>query len=251
MTLNIWNYNRPWPIRRRLIADLITSHRPDVVALQEDRHDFRYERGKGQGKQLAELTDYHLTSAVAQVYLPIFRVDEGLAILTPGLPRCITIRRLTQLPHEREDENRRICLSVAIDHAGSTVHIFDAHFSLSAVARESNALEVARFVEEQAGDAPAVLMGDLNAEPSTPPIRFLVGEGDIAGTTADFVDCWEAANPNDVGFTYASFGPVRRIDYILARNLPQGKIEAALVGAEAADGVYPSDHLGIMVDLPL
>jgi endonuclease/exonuclease/phosphatase family metal-dependent hydrolase len=129
--------------------------------------------------------------------------------------------------------------------------VFDTHFSLSEVARVSNALEVARFVREAAGDEPAVVMGDLNAEPPTPPIRFLLGQEAIDGHVGDFEDCWVRANPSEPGYTYASFDPVRRIDYILGRNLPAGPLTARIVGGEAVDGVYPSDHMGIVAELPV
>lgn len=251
MTFNIWNYTHPWPARRQMIADLIGKHQPDVVALQETRHDFRFERGRGQGEQIASLTDYHPVSAVAQIYLPILRVDEGLTILSREAALETSVFRLTQLPHERRDENRRICLGARLQHEGRSLRIIDTHFSLSARARMSNAIEAARYAREWGAREPTVVMGDLNAEPEEDSIRYLVGAGEIAGEHSDLVDCWVAAHPHDSGFTYASSGPVRRIDYVLARNLPAGAISAFTVGGEARGGVYPSDHLGIVVDLPL
>lgn len=251
MTLNIWNYTRPWPARRDMIAELIDTHRPDAVALQETRHDFRNERGRWQGEQIASLTGYHATSAVAQVYFPILRVDEGLTILTSEAPVEKTVFSLSQLPHERHDENRRICLGGRLKHSGRTVTVIDTHFSLSRRARLKNAAESARFASEWGGDDLTVLMGDLNAEPSEESIRHLIGEVEVDGERGDFVDCWTMTHPQDAGFTYASFDPVRRIDYVLARNIPEGVIAAFIVGGDARDGVYPSDHLGIVVDVPL
>jgi endonuclease/exonuclease/phosphatase family metal-dependent hydrolase len=250
MTFNIWNYNRPWQIRRRLIAELIVAHEPDVVALQETRHDRRFERGKGQGEQLAELTGYHLTSAVAQVYVPLWRVDEGLTILTRRPPARTMLRRLTINRRDRQDENHRICLGVTLEEDGHPFDVYDAHFSLSETARCTNALEVAQFVEQESVERPAVLMGDLNAEPDAPPIRFLLGQQPLNGITADFVDCWQLANPGQPGYTYASFDPVRRIDYVLGRNLPAGVTSATVIGGQAVEGVYPSDHMGIVVEIP-
>ena len=249
MTFNIWNYGRSWAKRRQIIAGIIDTHQPDVVALQETRHDFRFERGEGQAEQIARLTRYHATWAVGQVYLPLLRVDEGLTILTREAPARVMQRRLTQYPRERGDRNQRICLGVEVSHGGRRVGVYNTHFSLSEVARISNAREVARFVAEQSPDQPTVLMGDLNAEPDAPPIRYLTGEQTLEGESAGFVDCWVAANPEQPGFTYASFRPVRRIDYVLGRNLPAGVRGASLIGGEAVDGVYPSDHLGIVVEL--
>ena len=251
MTFNIWNYQSRWRDRRELIAGLILAHNPDAVALQETRHDFRYERGKGQGEQLAEMTGYLAFSHTAQVYIPIPRVDEGLTILTRQPPRHTAVRRLTLLPRERRDENHRICLCATLPAGSRELHVFDTHFSLSARARQTNAVEVARFVAEQSGSHPAVLMGDLNAEPDSLPVRFLLGDQSIDGERGDFVDCWVAAHPGDVGFTYASWGPFQRIDYVLGRNLGGMALQAQIVGDEASDGVFPSDHMGIVVDLDM
>src|SRR5947209_12986776 len=132
MTFNIWNYTRPWNERRLMIAELIQRHRPQAVALQETRHDFRYRRGKGQGDQLAEMTGYHATVAVGQVYLPILRVDEAVTILTAEQPVSSVQRELTRLPRERADENQRVCVGVMMRINGRDVNIFNTHFSLSA-----------------------------------------------------------------------------------------------------------------------
>jgi endonuclease/exonuclease/phosphatase family metal-dependent hydrolase len=251
MTFNIWNYTRPWKARRELIAGLIEQHRPHAVALQETRHDFRYERGKGQGEQLAEMTGYHATVAIGQVYLPILRVDEAVTILTQERPERTVERALTRLPRDRADENQRVCVGVQLHLNGHEIYVFDTHFSLSAPAQLSNAVEITRFIKGVSGSLPAVVMGDLNAEPDADSIRFLHGAHSHEGETGDFFDCWTAAHPEDRGFTYASFGPVRRIDYAFARNLAPTGVSAEMVGGESKNGIYPSDHLGMVVNLPL
>lgn len=249
MTINIWNYNRNWRLRRERIAGLIAEHRPDVLALQETRHDWRYERGRGQGEQIAELTGYHAVSRVAQVYMPVLRIDEGLTTLTRRPPIEVVECHLTMHPRERADENQRICLGVTVELEHSRVDVYNTHFSLSTVARRTNALEVARFVKEHSAREPAFLMGDLNAGPDTQPIRFLVGEESFDGETADFVDCWVQANPKTPGYTDPSWEPIGRIDFILGRNLPKPVRRVLLVGGDAPDGVYPSDHLGLVCEL--
>ena len=251
MTFNIWNYTRPWKERRELIARLIEQHQPEAVALQETRHDFRYERGKGQGEQLADLTGYHSTVAVGQVYIPVLRIDEAVTILTHETPRVAHRRELSRLRLERDDENQRVCVGVELRWQDRAVFVFNTHFSLSARARLQNASEVTSFVREVSGDNVAVLMGDLNAEPGADAIRLLNGAYEHDGERGDFVDCWPAAHPGDPGFTYASFDPVRRIDYVFARNVPATGIAARIVGGESSNGVYASDHLGLLVNLPL
>jgi endonuclease/exonuclease/phosphatase family metal-dependent hydrolase len=251
MTFNIWNYTRPWKERRLIIAELIKQHRPLAVALQETRHDFRYERGKGQGEQLAAMTGYHATVAVGQIYFPVLRVDEAVTILTADRPSSVVRRELTRLPRERADENQRVCVGVRLQVNDQIVHVFNTHFSLSAAARLSNAVETARFIQEVSGADPAIVMGDLNATPDEAAIQFLHGGFSHNGATGDFTDCWTAAHPDEPGFTYASFGPVRRIDYAFARSMPAGRISAEIIGDEAKAGVYASDHLGMVIELPV
>jgi endonuclease/exonuclease/phosphatase family metal-dependent hydrolase len=250
MTLNIWNYNEPWKQRRRIISDLIMHIDPDVVCLQETRHDFRFERGLGQGQQIASATGMHATSHVAQVYCPFPRLDEGLTTLTRQPPLRVMVEELSQVPHEREDENRRICLGVTVSEGSKNIDVFNTHFSLGEQARVLNARETYSFMTRESS-GPAILFGDLNAKPETAPLRFLRGETSFDGITGDLVDCWIEMNPTDPGFTYASFGPYHRIDYALARNLV-GKLRGIeIVGQEATNGVYPSDHLGIVIEVDL
>ncbi|MGI8824773.1 MAG: endonuclease/exonuclease/phosphatase family protein [Chloroflexota bacterium] len=249
MTYNIWNYASSWKRRMPLICGVIRDVHPDVVALQETRHDFRHERGRGQGEQLAAATGYHATSETAQVYVPVARVDEGLTILTHEPAARVRISHLTLLGAERADENHRICLGVTIDSGSKRLHVFNTHFSLSAAARESNAREVADFVAREAGDEPAVLAGDLNAEPGEASIRYLTGAETRDGVTGDFIDCWQAVHGVEPGYTYASWDSVRRIDYVLGRNLSAVPRRAWVVGNVPTDDAYPSDHLGLVVDL--
>ncbi len=244
MTLNMWNYESGWETRRAAIVQIIGDYLPDVIALQEARHDFRFERGVGQGEQIAGRTNYTAISAVSQVYVPFPRIDEGLAVLARDAPIRSRVHPFTLHAHRRADENHRICLSITVDRGGTAVHVFDTHFSLDPVARLSNAHELADLVDRVAGAQPAVIMGDLNAEPGSPEIEYLTSD-------AGFLDIWPAAHGEEPGFTYASFHPVRRIDFILVKNMPAGFVSARLVGTQPLDGIYPSDHLGVVADLPL
>jgi endonuclease/exonuclease/phosphatase family metal-dependent hydrolase len=243
LTQNIWNYSQPWRQRRDLLAALIRRENPDVVCLQETRHDWRYERGRGQGEQLAEMTGYHPVSAVGQVYMPIARIDEGVTILTKQPPIRTVLTRLTRDPHDRDDENERICLGVRLD-LGTEVDVYNTHFSLSENMRISNARDTAAFIRRESGPRPAILMGDLNAYPDTPPVRYLRDE-------AGFVDCWTAAHPDNPGFTYSPWNPDHRIDYVLGLNLAGPVTGARVVGFESENGVYGSDHLGVVVDVTI
>jgi endonuclease/exonuclease/phosphatase family metal-dependent hydrolase len=246
MTLNIWNYEPAWERRRSAIVGLIGDSRPHVVALQECRHDFRHDHGRDQGEQIADLSGYRPTSAVAQVYLPLPRIDEGLTVLTRDDVEVLgsDVRALTLFSHLRLDENHRICLAVSLRVGTQKVHVIDTHFSLAPGARLVNAREAASFAADIGKGEPLVLMGDLNAEPDSPEIEYMTSEG-------GFTDAWTAGGGELPGYTYASFNPVRRIDYIMTMDMPGDPRAVQLVGTEPLDGVLPSDHLGILADLPV
>lgn len=242
LSLNLWNYQGNWPARRRIITDVITSLAPDAVLLQETRHDFRYARGMGQAEQIGHLTHFHVTGAVAQVYVPVLRVDEGLASLTRPAPLRTEVRGLQVLPNERADENRRISLAMELEIHGVRVCLLNTHFSLSPRARVSNAHDVLAFAAEFAGDLPSFLMGDLNAEPHEQAIRDLLAED------TGWIDCWAFSRPDEAGFTYPSRGPVRRIDYVLARNVDPRHLHVQIACENPVDGNFASDHLGILTE---
>jgi endonuclease/exonuclease/phosphatase family metal-dependent hydrolase len=248
LSLNIWNYQHSWPVRRLLIAKLINEHAPDVVTLQETRHDFRFERGKGQGEQLAKLTGYVPTTALGQVYVPLARIEEGLTTLTHAPPIRVMRRSLSRIPHERHDDNQRVCLGVRVRIGDEEFDVYNTHFSLSDLARETNAREVAEFVDRESEGRPALLAGDLNAQPDERSIQFLTGATEISGARAGFVDYWAQAYPGNPGFTDPSWQPKQRIDYVLGSNVRWTLTRIDLVGREPSRGEYASDHLGLLAD---
>ncbi|MGH2443928.1 MAG: endonuclease/exonuclease/phosphatase family protein [Chloroflexota bacterium] len=250
LTLNIWNYQHNWKVRKALICGLINDEKPDVAVLQEVRHDFRYERGLGQGEQIAALTGYHLTWRRGQIYLPFPRVDEGIALLTPSPPERVFSTLLSMNKRDPGDRNRRLCLGVALRDGNHEVHVYGTHFGLSPEARTRNARSASAFIRHSSGTTPSLVMGDLNGELHEAAIRFLTGRQSIEGETGDFFDCWEHANPDAPGYTYASWEPVSRIDYVLARSISV-PIRARLVGNVATNGVFPSDHIGIVTEFAL
>lgn len=92
------------------------------------------------------------------------------------------------------------------------------------------------------GDIPAILMGDLNATPSSET---------ISSTKVDFDDAHDVATISDEGATYHNYGkePDReRIDYIL---LSKGKFSVSeyRIVDNGRSGQYSSDHAPIYVKM--
>jgi endonuclease/exonuclease/phosphatase family metal-dependent hydrolase len=149
---------------------------------------------------------------------------------------------------------------LAVHHRG-TYHLQLEHV------REQQALATARFVEDLVAgreELPVVLLGDFNAAPDAASIRFLTGKQSLAGESVRYEDAWVAAHPGDAGHTFTPRNPLvrsgqmplergRRIDYILIRSGPHGaQLDVAgchLAGTEPIDGVWASDHFGVLAEL--
>ncbi len=110
------------------------------------------------------------------------------------------------------------------------------------------------------GEPTVLLCGDLNAVPDSDELRLLTGRSPAPVAGLVFNDCWPQVR-EDSGHTWVrrnphlagSYWPERRLDYVLVswpRPAPVGNpVGAFLIGDGPVDGVWPSDHLGVVVDL--
>ncbi len=110
----------------------------------------------------------------------------------------------------------------------------------SARARVRGAQHIRRLVAAQ--PRPAVVMGDLNAGPSSPALRELFAEGTLA-------DAWTAATER-LTPEWGTYGGYRRprvagdrIDWIALT--PAAAVVAAAVNAHPIDGGWASDHFPV------
>lgn len=101
---------------------------------------------------------------------------------------------------------RRGLLRVTVDVDGREVDVMSTHLDhVSPAARQAQAAAVAAGVGRTG--RPALLGGDLNAEPGLPPLNVLARAG--------LLDPWPAVGRGD-GLTVPAADPQRRIDYVLA-----------------------------------
>ena len=144
---------------------------------------------------------------------------------------------------------------------GST-HL-DYQFDQSAT-RQVQIGEVLDAVIERRGDPahdlPVVIAGDFNAVPDSDEIRMATGRAAPPRAGVLLSDCWEHVGADD-GCTWRRDNPYqadtawpqRRLDYVFVswpRPKPIGNPVAAwLAGVDAVDGVVPSDHAAVVVEL--
>jgi endonuclease/exonuclease/phosphatase family metal-dependent hydrolase len=258
-TLNIWNRFGPWDERLVAIRAGVEALAPDILGLQEvvrlepDDGD-----GLDQGAAIAQGFGYHVAYGRAR--------DErwfGNAILSRW---PIGRTHVYELPRVGTEE-RRVLLYAEIAAPFGTVPFFVTHLNWKfdeGHVREAQMREVVSRVAAlaPAEGFPAILVGDMNAEPDADEIRYLRGLTTLGtGKSAYFQDAFGIAGDGSAGFTYTRRNPFsgplrepdRRIDYVWVRGRDEGHrgepLEARVVFDAPVNGTFPSDHFGVLATL--
>lgn len=260
LTHNIYGRSADWEARRRVLIDGLRRLGPDLVTFQESvltgdydqprdllGTDYEIVHSEARGKDGAGIT-------IASRW-PITLVRELDLNLTPrsgGDYASTTLIAETQAPHLPEP-----LLLVN--------HFPDAHAD-HAHERELQTVFVARAIEAMVAErnCHVVLAGDLNAEPDAASVRFLTGKQSLDGLSVCYRDAWESAHPGQPAPTYSARNslqathnwnwPFQQIDHILVRcgvrDQPTLHIAACdLAFAEPVNGVWASDHFGLVTEL--
>lgn len=254
LSWNVWARFGPWERRQGPIIDVLRQVDADIIGLQEvwatDDAD--------QLPTLAEALGYHAARpADARPF------GFGNAVLSRW---PIEAHDWSHLPAVDGPENRTV-LHTRIGSPFGPLPFFTTHLEYypgrSAVRCEQVAT-IANFVAERRNDPatgfPPVLCGDFNAVAESDEIRRLTGLSAPPVEDLVFHDAWSQAGDRP-GITWSQDNPYnldtthprRRIDYVFVgwpRPKPLGNpTRAWLVGTEAIDGVVPSDHFGVAVEL--
>lgn len=116
---------------------------------------------------------------------------------------------------------------------------------------------------------PTIIAGDFNATPDAASIRYIRGLQSLGGRSVKYHDAWEVAgeghghtwsvdNPNaksEIGMIVRQPHHRRRVDYVFVGSWdahPKAVCEvraAALAFDQPADGIWLSDHFGVVADL--
>jgi endonuclease/exonuclease/phosphatase family metal-dependent hydrolase len=207
----------------------------DVVGLQEvDRHYGTRSGFADQAGWLAGALGMHVVYGANRDRDPARRGGErrqfGNAILS-AFP--IADWENIHLPRSGGHEQRGL-LRARIDVDGVSWQVYATHLQHDDPAER---LIQARAARHLLGTPErTVLVGDLNAQPTTPEVRAL---------TDVLVDTWEAAGDGP-GHTSASPTPSQRIDYILRSCDTGTRAVAVLTSAPAS---IASDHLPVVADI--
>jgi endonuclease/exonuclease/phosphatase family metal-dependent hydrolase len=250
---NIWGHHGLWAERRPVLVDGLRRADPDLVVFVEP-----VKRG-----------DYDQT---------VDLLGDGYEVVTAGLGSSIASR--WPLGEVHELDLRVTPRTAAYQHATLAAEILapEPIGPLLFVApnpswqmdrereRELQALVAARFVEERVTERPmhVVMAGDFDAVPEAASIRFLSGLQSLEGLSVCYRDAWASVHGAEPGHTFTPRNPLvsegetawdvdRRIDYIFVRCDDYGPTldirGCARLFDRPVDGVWASDHFGVVADL--
>jgi endonuclease/exonuclease/phosphatase family metal-dependent hydrolase len=252
MSYNV-RFNNPddsaWVERSPQVASMIRFHEPAVVGTQEGQlhqlmdltEELDHYQRVGMGRNTSGGGEFSALLYQA-TRLELLEYDTFWLSETPrepgtqgwdgAFPRIATWARF----RDRITDEVFLLVNTHFDHRGGT-------------ARTESARLLQQRISEIRGEAPAVLLGDFNAEPEDEPIRILTAEEAPvplrdARTTSE-------TPPHGPESTYNAFGfeveEDYRIDYVFAspsvRVLRQGHLSARW------RNTFPSDHLPVVADL--
>jgi endonuclease/exonuclease/phosphatase family metal-dependent hydrolase len=255
-TFNIWNRQGSWDKRLPLIREGLAALDADVIGLQEV---LAFGNLPTQADEIAAGMGWHVYHA------PAWDVGGGLtfgnAILSP---HRLFDTQVLPLPTPPGLDTRSVAFA-RVDAPHGPIPVFATHLTVQFHLCHVRCAQVVALADHVArlapvGEPPPVLLGDFNAVPDADEIRFLRGRTTIDGRSVYFADCW-GATTEAVGYTYdrrnpyalRSHEPSTRIDYIFVRGpdayMRGEPLSARLALDEPVDGVWPSDHFAVVVDI--
>jgi endonuclease/exonuclease/phosphatase family metal-dependent hydrolase len=260
-TWNVWGRYGPWEERLPAIVETLRRVDADIVGLQEVWADEQ----RSQAEELAAALGY--TELVYEANLELAGVRSGNAVLSRWPIGHTEVRRLPREADSAADDEgeERLVVLAEVDGPRGPIQVFCAHLSWRADhsgIRQAQVAEICRFVRERRPRSfPAVLLGDLNADPDSDELRTLTGRRTAPVPGVMFRDVWAAVGndrstptwSNENPFAAASLDLDRRIDYILVAA-PKAAgcghpLTASVFGDEPIGGMLGSDHFGIVADL--
>ena len=232
--------HKSWYYRARLMREDIELVRPDIIGFQE-------------------VTSVHYDYLVH--ILPDYASDicyRDNSLFSEGCPIFYRTDKyekinggtfwLSETPDEMSkswgsSHYRVACYVILKDKATEKEFVvFNTHLDNKSQEARIEGIRLVTDKIREFGDIPAILMGDLNATPSSET---------ILSTKTDFDDAHDIATISDEGATYHNYGkePDReRIDYIL---LSKGKFTVSeyRIVDNGRSGQYSSDHAPIYVKI--
>jgi endonuclease/exonuclease/phosphatase family metal-dependent hydrolase len=254
LTWNLWGRGGPWEARLEAIAATLEAAQPDLLALQEVWEE-------GERSQAAFLGARLGLHHVFQGRPTAGGVSIGNAILSRW---PIVHSEHLMLPAPPELEELRSVVRVHAAGPRGPLDLYCTHlnwkFDQSDV-RQEQVRTIAHFVAAAADHGtPPIVAGDFNAVPDAEEIRMMTGRTAVPVAKLAFHDAWEVAGDGSPGNTWVNANrwarqdlePDRRLDYVFVgfpRRGGAGHVRSCRLVGHPVDGLYPSDHLGVLAEL--
>jgi len=253
LTLNLWGTRGDWNGRRGVLRRGLEMLEPDLVAFQEAVLTDAYD----QARDLLGST-FHIAHQRERE-----RDGQGISIGSRWPPT--RIHEVDLNVSERTADFACGALVAELETpSGPTVfanHLPSWQLDFERE-RELQAVAAARFLERFGREWHVVVAGDFDADPAAASVRFWTGRQSLEGTSTCYRDAWESHHATETGPTFTRENPLvadwdwpfRRIDHILVRCGEHGgptlRIDACeRIFEEPIDGVWASDHFGVVADL--
>lgn len=235
VTFNIWHNMGDWAAREPLLIEAIRAADADVIALQEVLED-----------AAVSLPNQAETIAKALGGYQVFFCSTD----PEGAPRRYGNAILTRLPVVQHDwkaleplNDFRTALRVRVSVGGRPVDVVNTHLAWQEDAAAVRARQIADLLTWLPQDGtPLAVMGDFNAVQEDAGLATLTGVRFFSGLSRGTV--LTTLNP-------ARDHPDRVIDHIFLEREFFAPGPASLIGDQATNGEYPSDHFGVATTVRL
>lgn len=241
-----------WANRSGNVANLLRFHKADIFCLQEalinQIEDLEAEFpnfefcgvGRDDGKKAGEFCPvFYNTARFKVIRSGTFWLSEtpnkaGSTAWFANLPRIVTWVKFRDKA------------------SGDAFYVFNTHLDhASQDARNKGSQLIMQKINEMSEGLPVILSGDFNDKPESAPYNNIVKSGSgVIMTDARLVSEYPPHGPT---FTYVGWDfigvPGKIIDYIFVND--KVKIFQHAVLGDNIDGVYPSDHLPLLIELEL
>jgi endonuclease/exonuclease/phosphatase family metal-dependent hydrolase len=269
LTLNVENLEGD-DRRTKAINQEVRRIAPDLVSFQEVVRSPE----RNQLDELLAGTDLHGThQSEAMSYAPPWSDRYGGTAIATRWPHTTLEVLDMRIAGGSDVPWCTIAVSVPIPGEGDVLFIgTTAAWRLDAErVREQQAIALTDLDARHRRRLPTIIAGDFNAAPEAASIRYLRGLQSLGGRSVHYHDAWEIAgdgpghtwtvdNPNArevVSAVVRQSEHRRRVDYVFIGSWHEHgdahcQIRSATLGFnEPIDGVWASDHYGVVVDVEL
>ncbi len=235
-------FKKSWFYRANLVAENLQYVMPDIVGFQEVtwvHYDYLTDIMVGYDNVITYRDKFVLSEGC-----PIFYRTDKFELIDKGS------FWLSETPEEMSKDwgaaNYRICSYVILKDKASEqeIVVFNTHLDNESEEARINGINLVLEKIAEFGEKPAILMGDLNAEPNSVTYNSAV---------ANFNDAQVVAEDTMDSATFQNFGKEldhARIDYFMVSKAGI-TVEKYATLQNTYDGTYPSDHFPIYIKITL